>query len=109
MSMKLKQDFSVLLFQLFRTAGFTLNITQSESLRATSDKIVDTLETVAREQAVEIVRKMQEAVGKGFTEIGKDVSAIEARLEVVENKLVGQEIKAAAKRKEKSDETATGG
>ena len=83
MSMKLKQDFSVLVFQLFRTAGFTLNITQSEALRDTSDKIVDTIETLAKERAVELVRKMQEAVASGFTAIGRDVEAIEARLDAL--------------------------
>jgi hypothetical protein len=82
--MKLKQDFSVLLFQLFRTAGFTLNITQTEALRETSDKIVNAIEALAKERTVELVRKMQEAVGAGFTAIGKDIDALEARLDKVD-------------------------
>lgn len=82
----LKQEFSVQLFQLFRTAGFALSIDQAEKLRATSDKILDLVEEVAKQRTVEIVRKMQEAVGSGFTEIGKDVSAIETRLDKLEGK-----------------------
>jgi len=84
MSMILKQQFYVQIHQLFRTTGFTLNITQTEQLKLVSDKIVDLIESVAKERTVELVRKMQEAVSHGFTEIGKDVAAIEARLDKLE-------------------------
>jgi len=82
----LKQDFSVLMFQLFRTSGFTMNIEQSQRLRETSDKVVDAIEGLARERAVELIRAMQKAVGDGFTEIGKDVTKMEARLAKLEKR-----------------------
>lgn len=85
----LKQEFSVQLFQLFRTAGFNLSIDQAEKLRTTSDKILDLVEEVAKQRTVELVRKMQEAVGAGFTEIGKDVAKLEARLDNVETGRTG--------------------
>ena len=84
MSMILKQKLSVQVYQLFRTAGFTLNLTQTDQLQGVSDKIAELIEATAKETAVELIRKMQEAVGAGFTAIGKDVSAIEARLNDLE-------------------------
>jgi hypothetical protein len=81
MSQVLKQKFSVQIHQLFRTAGFTMSITQTEQLQLVSDKIIDLVEDIAKERAVELVRKMQEAVGAGFTKIGQDIDAIEARLD----------------------------
>lgn len=84
-SQKLEQEFSILIFQLFRTAGFTMNIQQTEQLRGISDKIVATIEEVAKVKAVELIRKMQTAVGEGFTSIGKDVEAIEKRLDELED------------------------
>lgn len=88
MSQVLKQKLSVQVFQLFRTAGFTLNITQNEQLQGVSDKIADLVEDLAKERTVELIRKMQEAVGVGFKAIGNDIDAVEARLDKLEGKTI---------------------
>lgn len=84
----LKQDFSVLFFQMLRTSGFTMNIEQLSMARETSDKLVDLIETISKARSIELIRKMQEAVGAGFLGIGKDVDAIEKRLEALETKKI---------------------
>ena len=95
MSMILKQKFGVQIHQLFRTAGLSMGIVQTEQLQAISDKLVDLIEETAKERAVELIRKMQEAVGAGFTAIGKDVDAIETRLAKLEPKVSEKEKEAS--------------
>jgi hypothetical protein len=80
----IKQEFSVLLYQLFRTAGFTLNVDQNDKLRSIADQLYAKIEEAAKARSVELIRKMQEAVADGFRDIGKDVAAIEKRLEKLE-------------------------
>jgi hypothetical protein len=82
----IKQEFSVLLYQLFRTAGFTLNVDQNDKLRSIADQLYTKIEEAAKARSVELIRKMQEAVADGFREIGKDVAAIEKRLAKLEPK-----------------------
>lgn len=82
----LKQEFSVLMYQLFRVAGFTMNIEQNNKLKDISDQLVARIEEISKARSVELIRKMQEAVADGFRDIGKDVAAIEKRLDKLEGK-----------------------
>lgn len=80
----IKQELSVLFYQLFRAAGFTLSIDQNEKLRSITDQIFAKIEEASKNRSIELIRKMQEAVADGFREIGKDVAELEKRLEKLE-------------------------
>lgn len=82
----IKQELSVLFYQLFRAAGFTLSIDQNEKLRSITDQIFAKIEEASKNRSIELIRKMQEAVADGFREIGKDVAELEKRIEKLEPK-----------------------
>jgi len=82
--MDAKQEFSITMYQIFRSAGVTLSTDQTERLRETSDKLFKAIEDASRARAVELIRKMQEAVGEGFKSIGKDIDGFEARIRALE-------------------------
>lgn len=86
MSHPTKQKFQVLLTGMFQRAGVALSMDQIEALRNNSNSLVDLIETVAKDRVIELIRKMQEAVGDGFTKIGTDIDALETRVNNVEKR-----------------------
>jgi len=83
--MDAKQEFSITMYQIFRSAGVTLSTDQTQKLRETSDKLFKAIEDASKARAVELIRKMQEAVGEGFKAIGEDVDRLEKKLSALEN------------------------
>lgn len=78
-----KQVFSSL-ERITRISGRGLNVVQLEQLRSEVAKLTAALRQMVERVALQKCRKLNDAVGVGFTQVAHDVDAIETRVKALE-------------------------
>jgi uncharacterized protein (DUF885 family) len=87
MSTKNQQDLHALLYQLFHMTGSLTEIKQLDKLRALSARLGTLLRDQAREESVELMRKLQKAVTTGFKKTFAAHKELEERVAALEEKV----------------------
>lgn len=87
MSDKDKQKLNTLLYQLFQITGSFTDTKQLDRLRTVSAQLSTALQEQARGESVELMRKLQKAVVKGFKKTFTANAELEKRIVDLEEKL----------------------
>jgi hypothetical protein len=86
MSKENKQKLHTTLYQLFQMTGSLVEMKQVERLRTLSLQLSNVLSDLAREESVELMRKLQQAVSTGFEKTFAAHADLEKRIKVLEEK-----------------------
>lgn len=91
MKNKFHQKVYTTLVQVFRNAGITLDLKQTERIEHTTGELCEVIQEQARKEAVELMRKLQEAVSDGFNTVYIDIERLNNRLENLQLKEEGED------------------
>jgi hypothetical protein len=89
MSDKIKHKLYTAFNQVFHAYGTTLDMKQMENLRIAINNIAELLQNQAKEETVELVRLLQEAIDDGFKKAYNHVDRVNEKVKKLE-KLVNE-------------------
>jgi len=77
----LKEDFVGLMSDVFRAAGFTVSVPGQENLEKLSGRFTDAIKKEARDAALVLARRLQEATLDGFEKFATSFNTLENTVE----------------------------
>jgi len=83
----LKEDFVGLMSDVFRAAGFTVSVPGQENLEKLSGRFTDAIKKEARDAALVLARRLQEATLNGFEKFATSFNTLENKVEKLESEL----------------------
>lgn len=89
-----KQPFDEIIHGLFydivRSAGVSLNGNQLAKIRIQTAKLATVIEVQAELKAIEVAKRLQLAVTKGFKDMAKDIAKLENKINTLNNNIEPQ-------------------
>jgi predicted nucleic acid-binding Zn-ribbon protein len=87
MSNKHKQDLHTILYQLFNTIGAFTETKQLDQLRTHTSRLNTAIQSQIKEETVEFIRKLQEAISDGFEKAFNAINKVDKKLAQLEEKV----------------------
>jgi len=106
MSNKTKQDLNSILYQIFSMAGAFSEVKQVEKLRILTSRLSATISMQSREDSIELMRKLQQAVTSGFKKTFAANEKLEKRVKALEEKVDDSKCCGACEGKDRGDSEA---
>lgn len=83
----LKESFSGLMYDIFRAAGIAINIKNQESLEKLSPRFAGAVKQEAREAALVLAKRLQQATIDGFNSFGNDLDVVKSDLKELKDEI----------------------